>query len=303
VVNLDGFWQAIESLPSRAAVEAEWQALVGDAYDWIKPFLKLRRERASSFPRPDGGLPYEVVEHAADDFVGVCPETGETITLNKTQLAVYQLDEQQLADHVAKALGFGAANIVGSIGRLFSLGILRPKGNSLGVFLMFPRDPAEVESSAAWLISLGHSPFLLITPTRQFLTGDLELRLRSLGSAHLALVEALVSDRGQWRIAAGAIQAALPDRPATLLERPLSGRAKEVLVGMLELEAFDSDSCQPTSEIAQKSLGLGADASSLKSVMSDLARRKLIETREGRSGGCWLTEAGRKRAEKLQTNF
>ncbi|MFL5240595.1 MAG: hypothetical protein ACJ8FY_00680 [Gemmataceae bacterium] len=132
------------------------------------------------------------------------------------------------------------------------------------------------------------------------MTAELELRLRSLGSGHLPLVDALVvRDDGQWQIADEAIRAALPDRLVEPADEPLSDRAQEVLVAMLQLKAVDSDSRQSTAAIAARALGAEADANALKIVMSDLATRQLIQTREGRGGGCWLTEAGRRRAEKL----
>lgn len=229
MTSLKRFWPAVESLPSLAAVEAEWLAHVRGDYHLIKPFLRPRKDRASSFPRPDGGLPYQVIEHGRDDFVGVCQETGETLTLCKSQLVVYEVDQQRLADHVASALGLGAANrIVTQEGRLFSLGSFRPTGHSVAAFLIFPSDSAEVTSGAASLISRGLSPFLLLTPTRRFVTGELDLQLRSLGSANLPLVDALaVSDDGQWSIADGAIEAALPDRPVE--DEPLSDRAQVVI--------------------------------------------------------------------------
>lgn len=61
--SLKRFWQAVELLPTLAAVEAEWLALLRGEYGLIKPFLRPRKDRASSFPRLDGGLPYQVVEH------------------------------------------------------------------------------------------------------------------------------------------------------------------------------------------------------------------------------------------------
>jgi hypothetical protein len=299
VSSLKRFWQAIESLPSLAAVEAEWLALVGGEYDAIKPFLRPKKDRATSFPRSDGGLPYRVVEHGRDDLVGVCEETGETITLRRSQLVVYELDPQRLARQVASALGVDAVHrIVTQEGRLFSLGSFRPTGHSVAAFLILPSDAAEVMSGAASLISQGLSPFLLLTPTRRFVTAELDLRLRSIGSANLPLVDALVvADDGRWSIADEAIRAALPDRPVE--DEPLSDRAQEVLVAMLQLKAVDSDSRQPTAGIAARAMGAEADANSLKPVMSELATRQLIQTREGRGGGCWLTEAGKRRAEKL----
>lgn len=83
-------------------------------------------------------------------------------------------------------------------------------------------------------------------------------------------------------------------------EEPLSERARLVLVAMLELDALDSDRRQPTEEVAVKALGAGADPNALKSVMAELNTRGLINSKTGRGGGCWLTENGRQRAEKLR---
>jgi hypothetical protein len=240
VSSLKRFWQAIESLPSLAAVEAEWLGLVRGEYDLIKLFLRPGKDRASSFHHPDGGLPYRVVEHDRNDLVGVCEQTGETITLQKQHLVVYQLDQQRLARQVAGALGLSAADrIVAHDVRLFLLGSFRPTGYSLAAFLILPSDSAEFAAGTASLISQGLSPFLLLAPTRRFVTAELELRLRSLGSGVLALAETVVvSDDGQWRFADGVIQAALPGRPVE--DEPLSNRAQAVLVAMLQLKAVDS---------------------------------------------------------------
>jgi hypothetical protein len=200
---------------------------------------------------------------------------------------------------VASAVGLAAANrIVAQGSRLFSLGSFRPTGHSLAAFLILPSDAAEVTSGVAWLISQGLSPFLLLTPTRRFVAAELDLRLRSVGSATLPLVDALiVADDGQWSIPADAIRAALPDRPVE--DEPLSDRAQSVLIAMLELGALDSDQRRSTEDIAIKALGDGTDPNALKSVMADLKTRKLINSKTGSGGGCWLTEGGKRRAEKL----
>ena len=80
---------------------------------------------------------------------------------------------------------------------------------------------------------------------------------------------------------------------------PLSDRAQLALVAMLELRAIDSDARRCTEEIAVKALGGQTDGNSLKNVISELHTRRLIETKAGRGGGCWLTAKGRARAEKL----
>lgn len=91
------------------------------------------------------------------------------------------------------------------------------------------------------------------------------------------------------------------ESPAAAREEPLGGNAQDVLVAMLELAAIDCDTLRSTEDIATKALGPTTNANSLKSVMSDLSTRKLIETKTGRNGGCWLTTTGHARAEKLRS--
>ena len=40
MTNLKRFWQAVESLPSLAAVESEWLSLLHGDYNLIKPFMR-----------------------------------------------------------------------------------------------------------------------------------------------------------------------------------------------------------------------------------------------------------------------
>jgi hypothetical protein len=81
---------------------------------------------------------------------------------------------------------------------------------------------------------------------------------------------------------------------------PLSPRAQSVLQAMLEMDATDSDSRQRTEDIATVALGSGTSPGSLKSVMTELKGIGLIDTRRFPGGGCWLTEKGQIRAEKLR---
>lgn len=81
-------------------------------------------------------------------------------------------------------------------------------------------------------------------------------------------------------------------------EEPLGDRAQNVLIAMLELSAVDSDSRRSTEDIATKAIN--GDGNALKSVMADLKTRLLIDSKTGRGGGCWLTQPGRERAQKLR---
>jgi len=78
-------------------------------------------------------------------------------------------------------------------------------------------------------------------------------------------------------------------------DEPLSQARQDVLVAMLELEAFTSDTRRPADDIAAK-----AGATDGKRAVAELRRLKLVETREGRGGGAWLTSLGRSRAERIK---
>jgi hypothetical protein len=94
----------------------------------------------------------------------------------------------------------------------------------------------------------------------------------------------------------------LPEDPSriTTFDEPLNERAQSVLVAMVELGAVDSDNRKPTVDIAAKALGSHADSNALKTVMADLNTREYVLSKSGRGGGCWLTDKGRARAEKLR---
>lgn len=93
-------------------------------------------------------------------------------------------------------------------------------------------------------------------------------------------------------------------RPAELEpaeDVPLSERQQGILMAMLELGAFDSDSRRSMPAIAKnaepRAIGLGP----FKKSLADLKRKRMVLSREGRGGGCWLTPTGIARANKLQS--
>lgn len=80
----------------------------------------------------------------------------------------------------------------------------------------------------------------------------------------------------------------------------LSRNKMFILKGMLELTAVDSDSRVSADDIAAKVAGPPADSNNVKAPLAELKKDGLVESKEGRTGGSWLTAAGRKRAEKLK---
>jgi len=102
-MKLERFWQTIESIPGLAAVTTEWQDGLGDEYDILKRFLRPTGEIAESYPRKND-ISYRVVCHGPDDYVGVCPDGGGTVPLEKADLIIYKLRTRSLIENIAKAL-------------------------------------------------------------------------------------------------------------------------------------------------------------------------------------------------------
>ena len=195
--RLKSSWQAVESVPGLAAVGAEWQSLLGDEFDLFKPFLQPLQIRAQSFPRPDGGLPYDVVEHGPDDYVGVCPETGDVIALTRNQLVVYELDRRRLASRLVKALAIdtdgGPEEWNGTTVRLGKF-----TGEAqvcYSAFLAFPHESEDLHVVAAQLIAEKLAPFILFAASRRWLRRATETILRSHGCVFIALADAVAIPR------------------------------------------------------------------------------------------------------------
>jgi len=73
----------------------------------------------------------------------------------------------------------------------------------------------------------------------------------------------------------------------------LSERQYNILQAMLELGATAVQDRFTTEKIALKAEGSGTSPEQFKRPMSDLKKRKLVDSQDGRDGGSWLTDNGR----------
>jgi predicted transcriptional regulator len=80
----------------------------------------------------------------------------------------------------------------------------------------------------------------------------------------------------------------------------LSDRQYNLLQAMYELEAFHADSKQTTLAIANKAEGPNVNPETFKEPIAELKRLGLVDTKEGRKGGCWLTSKGKRLIKKVR---
>lgn len=81
----------------------------------------------------------------------------------------------------------------------------------------------------------------------------------------------------------------------------LGERARLALVALLRERAVDSDHRITAEKLAVSAVGATADANQYKAVVVYLKELGYVDTRKGRGGGCWLTPAGKARAEKVES--
>lgn len=152
--------KGIEAVTSHSAVMPQWQNLLHDEIELLRPFLRPRPKLARFFPRLDEhGPPFRVVDRGNGAFVGICQETSDSIPLNREQLIVYELDRRCFATHIAKTLSIEIDSFEEASRSVFRLGCVIAKRGQIAVFLVFPVDSSHVEAATAKLLSLSNALF------------------------------------------------------------------------------------------------------------------------------------------------
>lgn len=303
-------WRLLEDRNCLAGVASEWSRWLGCDPSIIARWLRPREDLARSLPVADGRW-LRIVEHSEEDCVGIDDDAGTSVAVSHEDRVVHEVDFDRLLRDIAAAIGLrGGIEQLGR--RVWSLGILAPDAaQGTPTILTFAPCREELLSVAGAIAARLRNPFILLTPTDRLLSEPVRSLLRDCGAMHTTL-ESLLRIESSGLAVSSPLRnvAAYVDRspvasipigfaPGTdATVDPLSQRAQEVLIAMLDLGAADSDRRQSTEAIAIRASD--GDPNSLKGVISELRIRGLIETKIGRGGGCWLTPRGRARAASLR---
>ena len=87
--------------------------------------------------------------------------------------------------------------------------------------------------------------------------------------------------------------------PAAQGHEELMDRHRRILQAMLELRAVSEASRRTQDDIAERAEGVTTPNATFKAKVAELRRRQFVATKEGRGGGCWLTELGRTVADEV----
>ena len=199
-----GFWSALETVPGLSAVAAEWQMRIGEGYESAKPFLRPSGKLASSHPcteRRPCECAHAVVEHGPEDIVAVC-RCGRgctTFPLNRSEIAVYELDRTAFDQAVAGAFNLmGEPHTENGLHQTTRIGVYSPyAGFRFPVYLTIQLEPDDFHHIVSGLVSRTDEPFVLLAPTRDLCTSRTEQVLANRKSAFVPMAEdiALVGRR------------------------------------------------------------------------------------------------------------
>jgi hypothetical protein len=92
---------------------------------------------------------------------------------------------------------------------------------------------------------------------------------------------------------ANAIRVWLKTEAKQAMATALSKRQWKILKALHKLQAFGPDSRVNAAEIVKRAKDEDADPGVYKHPIADLVKKGLVETRQGHTGGCWLTREGR----------
>ncbi|GIW90018.1 MAG: hypothetical protein KatS3mg109_0450 [Pirellulaceae bacterium] len=208
---LQKLWQAIEAIPGAAAVQAEWQRRLGSDFKLVGSLLQPTDDFAACFPNlhDPAALPYTVVQHGPDDFVGVATDGGPNITLSKADLLIYRLDHRRLHVSVANALGFELSKAsMGGTPFTSRIATYRPfAGFYIPVYLALPLESADLVHAVQGISSQCDEPFILLAPTARHLRPPCEALLKARRACFLALDEAItIGGPNKWKATPAARQ-------------------------------------------------------------------------------------------------
>jgi hypothetical protein len=195
------FWRSLESVVGLSAVRAEWGWLLGDELPLVQTAKLLRPTGAlaTAYPREPGSafslLPYRVVHHGEDDYVGVCPDGGESMRLTREQLVLWEVDLRRLAGQLAASISVSAAFEAEVLPFTSRVGAYAVGGTAVPIYLTAALERSQLTSAALGLAAL-HEPCVLLAPTRRRLAEECHSTFRARRMCFAALDELLLIVEG-----------------------------------------------------------------------------------------------------------
>ncbi|MBZ0272974.1 hypothetical protein K8I61_13125 [bacterium] len=198
--TLTRFWRLLQSRSDLGDVEAVWRRDLREEWDAVRSFFKPTDSLAKSYPCPSPGdvnCPRRIVQHEHDRFAAFCgqsPPECDTLQLTRKDVIIHKFDVATFAKHLASQLQFSVRpSRDDSFWHLWRVGSYVPIANqAFPVFLSLAPDEEQFLRALDFLLADQTTPFILMTPSSEYLDDQHERMLNNHRSRLLPLNESIV---------------------------------------------------------------------------------------------------------------
>ena len=191
---MSNLWQSVEALADGSHVGAEWAKFSGEDFVTLRAaFLSDTQSRAKFLPCPHGcGCEHEIFERGGK-LVAICrcePCSCDDFTVTPTAAALLALNRSKLGREICRAfegtpketdLGIAGAKQIGSFGN-----------GALPLVLVVRTDTESFANAVAQLVARLPGQFVLLTPTRRWVNGNVLAWLKTTKAGCFDLESTLV---------------------------------------------------------------------------------------------------------------
>ncbi len=189
------FWSALEQVPGLAAVPSEWRCLLGDEYAAVERFL-LPTQRIAGSVRTAGRTCVHEIRRWKGEYLSVCPDGCDTVTLPREELVIHRIDVARLGREIADVLCLDAPTVeaVSRVAGTWPIADYIPyAGFRFAAYLVVSGEPDDINRGVDALCAVGE-PFILIAPSGSVFRQSTADAVKRAGSCFLALAELVGQD-------------------------------------------------------------------------------------------------------------
>jgi hypothetical protein len=233
-------------VPDLAAVPREWCSLLGGDHEAVARFLLPTRRIAGAVKSTSPGRTcIHEIRKFKGEYLSVCPDGCDTVTLPRDEVVVHRLDVKTFAGEIAGALGLETvpAEALPQLAGVWRIGDYVPlAGFRFPVCLAFTGEPDAMRRAVDGLAARGE-PFVLAAPSRSAVnqaTADLVKRGKSCflalhelighGDGRLRLLDGHTSDSIFAELRAANVPQPKPDDGMVMFPTPAGARWEDVSI-------------------------------------------------------------------------
>lgn len=204
--KLNQLWQALERSPGLIAAPAFWREWCADEFPVVEPFLRPTDAPASTYPcpHPTGSeCPRSIVDSGDGQYLAVCRDPwkicGDVAVAARNAL-LHRIDIASLTKAVAVPLGIRSHPPEERRPCAWAFGVSGTRSRlQLPSFLICSHSQTSFRTALRDLLLASSSALIVVAPTRNYLTADLQEQLTARRCEFISLEESIgVDERGQF---------------------------------------------------------------------------------------------------------